>query len=82
MGIIGAFKLGTGEVVEQPLVLTSDMSDIFSMVGLAFFLFLGCEFIIPIAPNVKNQRRNVPLGKSFNCNSHGNYLNPWNAQLH
>lgn len=62
MGIIGALKLGTGEVVEQPLVLTSNMSDIFSMVGLAFFLFLGCEFIIPIAPNVKNQRRNVPLG--------------------
>jgi len=62
MGIMGALKLGTGEIVEQPLVLSSDLSDIFSMIGLAFFLFLGCEFIIPIAPNVKNQRRNVPLG--------------------
>ncbi|XME01623.1 APC family permease [Lachnospiraceae bacterium C1.1] len=62
MGIIGIFHLGTGEVVVQPLVISSAPSDIFSMVGLAFFLFLGCEFIIPIAPNVRNQRRNVPLG--------------------
>lgn len=62
MGLMGIFHLGTGEVVEQPMVLTTKPSDIFSMVGLAFFLFLGCEFIIPIAPNVKNQKRNVPLG--------------------
>lgn len=62
MGLMGIFHLGTGEPVDQPLVLSAAPGDIFSMVGLAFFLFLGCEFIIPIAPNVKNQKRNVPLG--------------------
>lgn len=62
MGLIGICHWGTGTVVDQPWVLSSDPKDIFSLVGLAFFLFLGCEFIIPIAPNVKNERRNVPLG--------------------
>ncbi|MEE3421070.1 MAG: APC family permease [Lachnospiraceae bacterium] len=62
MGLIGMFKAGTGTVVNQPYVLSSSPKDIMSLVGLAFFLFLGCEFIIPIAPNVKNARRNVPLG--------------------
>ncbi|MGN0483897.1 MAG: APC family permease [Lachnospiraceae bacterium] len=62
MGLIGILGLGTGEQVSQPWVLSSAPSDIFSLVGLAFFLFLGCEFIIPIAKDVKNPRRNVPLG--------------------
>lgn len=62
MGLIGMFKAGTGKVVDQPAVISSAPSDIFSMLGIAFFLFLGCEFIIPIAPNIKNGRRNVPLG--------------------
>ena len=62
MGIIGLLGAGTGETVAQPWVLSGAPEDVFSMVGLAFFLFLGCEFIIPIAPHVKNGRRNVPLG--------------------
>lgn len=62
MGLVGMLKAGTGTVVSQPWVLSSKPSDIMSMIGLAFFLFLGCEFIIPIAPNVRNSRRNVPLG--------------------
>ncbi len=62
MGLLGTFKLGTGEVVSQPFVVSYEPADIFSFVGLAFFLFLGCEFIIPIAKDVKNPRRNVPLG--------------------
>ena len=62
MGLIGMFKLGTGEVVSQPWVVSSEPEDILSLVGLAFFLFLGCEFIIPISKDVKNPRRNVPLG--------------------
>ncbi|MFI3205936.1 MAG: APC family permease [Clostridia bacterium] len=62
MGILGMLNMGTGEVVEQELVLTWDPNEVFSLVGLAFFLFLGCEFIIPISKNVKNARVNVPLG--------------------
>lgn len=33
-----------------------------SMCGLAFFLFIASEFVIPISRDVKNAKRNVPLG--------------------
>lgn len=62
LGILGTLKLGTGEVVEQPAVISSDIGYIFSLLGLAFFLFIGAEFIVPISTQVKNARRNVPLG--------------------
>ncbi len=62
LGLLGIFGWGTGTQVAQPLTLTTDFGEIFSYVGLAFFLFLGCEFIIPISRDVKNPRRNVPMG--------------------
>ena len=62
LGLLGIFGWGTGTQVAQPLTLTMDFGEIFSYVGLAFFLFLGCEFIIPISRDVKNPRRNVPMG--------------------
>lgn len=62
LGILGCLKLGTGEVVDQQAVISSDTGDIFSLLGLAFFLFIGAEFVVPISTQVKNPRRNVPLG--------------------
>lgn len=62
MGLIGMFGLGTGEQVTQPANLAGSFSDTFGLLGLAFFLFIGCEFVIPISKSVKNERRNVPLG--------------------
>ena len=62
MGIIGACRLGSGTVVEQKAVISSDFTDITSLCGLAFFLFIGCEFVIPISNQVKNAKRNIPLG--------------------
>lgn len=62
MGLIGIFGLGTGEMVSQPMNLASSFSDSFSLLGLAFFLFIGSEFVIPISKNVKNERKNIPLG--------------------
>lgn len=59
---MGALKLGTGQVVEQPEVLSSKPGDVFSLLGLAFFLFIGVEFIVPISTQVKNPRKKVPLG--------------------
>ncbi len=62
MGIIGIMGIGTGEKVVQEFNLATAPGEVFGLVGLAFFLFLGSEFIIPIAKDVKNARRNIPLG--------------------
>ena len=62
MGVIGIFNLGTGEVVVQKMNLAESFSDSFGLLGLAFFLFIGSEFVIPISTQVKNERRNIPLG--------------------
>lgn len=62
LGIMGTLKLGTGEVVEQEAIISSSFSDVFSLLGLAFFLFIGVEFIVPISSQVKDARRNVPIG--------------------
>lgn len=62
MGVLGMIKAGPGVPIEQPAVLSSDFKEITSLCGLAFFLFIGCEFIIPISNKVRNARRNVPLG--------------------
>jgi amino acid transporter len=62
MGLMGIFGLGTGKIVTQEMNISSSFSNTFSMLGLAFFLFIGSEFVIPISKNVKNERRNIPLG--------------------
>ena len=62
MGLLGIFDLGTGQQVHQTMNLAGSFSDTFSLLGLAFFLFIGSEFVIPISKNVKNERKNIPLG--------------------
>lgn len=62
MGLIGIFGLGSGEIVSQKMNLAGSFSDCFSLLGLAFFLFIGSEFVIPVAVDVKNARKNIPLG--------------------
>jgi len=62
MGILGVIKAGPGTPIEQPAVLSSSFTDITSLCGLAFFLFIGVEYVIPIAYRVKNERRNIPFG--------------------
>lgn len=62
MGIIGAVGAGTGQVVEQPAALTTDIGEIMGMVSVAFWLFIGVEFIIPIARDVRDAKKNIPRG--------------------
>jgi len=62
LGILGCIKINPTNVITQPAVISSKFSDITSLCGLAFFLFIGCEYVIPISNRVKNARRNVPLG--------------------
>lgn len=65
MGLLGILGLGTGALVEQPAYPGERFPNVFSQLGLAFFLFIGSEFVIPIAVNVKNSRRNIPLGMAL-----------------
>ena len=62
MGVIGMLGLGTGKKVSQPMVLSADWKTIVSMTAVAFWLFIGAEYVIPISKDVKNAKRNVPLG--------------------
>ena len=62
MGIIGMFGLGTGAMVQQPYSMISSWKEVVSMVAVAFWLFIGAEYVIPVSKNVKNAKRNVPLG--------------------
>lgn len=63
MGIIGVFKLGTGHVINQPAVVGHPTAlNIVSMTAVAFWLFIGAEYAIPISKDVKNAKKNVPLG--------------------
>lgn len=65
MGLIGIFKLGTGTVVSQPANMASNPSEVISMTAVAFWLFIGAEFAIPISGQVKNAKKNVPLGMAL-----------------
>ena len=62
MGVMGALGIGTGEIVEQPAVIASDFSSITGLCGLAFFLFIGGEYVVPLTKEVKNAKRDIPLG--------------------
>lgn len=61
LGIMGAFGLGSGEMVSQKAVISWDFQKILPLMAMAFWLFIGSEFIIPIGKDMKNPRRNVPL---------------------
>lgn len=62
MGIIGALGIGTGQKVDQPACMATDFSGVVSTIAIAFWLFIGAEYVIPISKDVKNAKRNVPLG--------------------
>ena len=57
--------VGTGTVVSQPANMASSPSEVISMTAVAFWLFIGAEFAIPISGQVKNAKKNVPLGMAL-----------------
>lgn len=62
MGFIGMIGAGIGSKVNQPFVLEADFGSVASMTAVAFWLFIGAEYAIPISKEVKNAKKNVPLG--------------------
>lgn len=61
LGICGTFKLSGNPTVVQPAA-TGSFLDGIKMAATAFWLFIGVEFVIPIASDVKNPHKNIPLG--------------------
>ena len=61
LSVIGAFGIGTGAKVEQSAVISSDLADVLPLTATAFWFFIGAEFIVPLAKDMKNPRKNVPL---------------------
>lgn len=64
MGILSFFKLGTGTVItaaEQTAPSIVGVGGVMSLAAVAFWLFIGVEFIIPVAKDLKNPKRDVLL---------------------
>jgi amino acid transporter len=63
MGFISFFNLGTGTVVADPGLpaASGGFGTALALTSLAFWLFIGIEFIIPVAKDVRNAKRNIPL---------------------
>ena len=61
LSVVGALGIGTGAKIEQPAVISSDLADVLPLTATAFWFFIGAEFIVPLAKDMKNPRKNVPL---------------------
>ncbi len=61
LSLVGAFGAGSGETVRQAAVISSDLKDILPLTATAFWFFIGAEFIVPLAKDMKNPKKNVPL---------------------
>lgn len=71
IGIIGALKLGNNaNLVDYAATAPTfaeigGISGICNMAALAFWLFIGVEFIIPVAKDMKNPKRDVLLSMTL-----------------
>ncbi len=62
VGIIGLLGLGSGTPIEGAYDSLNPMGwSVFSLVALAFWLFVGAEFVTPLAEEIKRPRVYIPL---------------------
>jgi len=64
MGVIACLGLGTGEIVDraaQEAPPAASFGGAMGLTALAFWLFIGIEFVIPLTKDVKNPQRNIGL---------------------
>ncbi|SDP41910.1 APC family permease [Desulforhopalus singaporensis] len=62
LSMIGIFDLGSGTPLKTSI--TFDMAaggGVLSMLGIAFWLFVGMEFVCPMAEEVKNPQKFIPV---------------------
>lgn len=62
LGIIGFLKVGSGDIVKQTTEFNPMGFEIVTLTALAFWLFVGVEFITPLTNDIKKPERNIPLG--------------------
>lgn len=60
MGLAGVFGFATGTPVDNP-VLATDWGTLASMGAVAIWLYIGMEFVAPLAEEVKKPWKNIPL---------------------
>jgi amino acid transporter len=44
---------------------SADLTAILPFIGMAMFMFVGCELVTPMAPEMKNAARNIPRGMAI-----------------
>ncbi|MBQ9066277.1 MAG: APC family permease [Clostridia bacterium] len=68
LGILGMAKAGTGTPVSYPdpsLAEIGGLGGLMKYAAIAFWLFIGVEFVIPVANDMKNPKRDVLLSISL-----------------
>jgi amino acid transporter len=62
-GIIGLFGLGSGDPIGPALPsMEFEWATLTALLGLAVFAFVGLEYTCPLAEELENPRRDLPLG--------------------
>ncbi|WP_042348044.1 APC family permease [Bacillus massiliigorillae] len=68
LGILGLIGLGTQEqIAELPPFSPISWKQQIGTLGIAIWLFIGMEFVTPLAEEIKNPGRNIPLAMLFGC---------------
>lgn len=68
IGLAGILGLGTTEqLAEQPPFSPLGWKEQAATLGIAIWLFIGMEFVTPLAEEIKNPGRNIPLAMLFGC---------------
>lgn len=62
MGIMGCLHIGNTSQVVQDTSFNASLGEIMGLVGTAFYMFVGCEFVVPLGPYVKNPSRTISGG--------------------
>ncbi|WP_257350963.1 APC family permease [Pseudalkalibacillus decolorationis] len=61
LGIIGLSGVGGGEAVSNPIEFNPMGWGVLSLTALAFWLFVGVEFVTPLAEEIKKPKVYIPL---------------------
>ncbi|MDN7139726.1 APC family permease [Pseudomonas sp. JQ170] len=73
LGLVGVWGLSgfqtAPQLAEQPAFSVGTWQDQLGHLSLAIWLFIGMEFVAPLAEEVKNPGRTIPLAMIFGCAS-------------